>query len=52
MLLKNELNKRVDYCNTLSVRIKDQAKAIRDLRDVIQHRETQLEQKNKSKKIA
>jgi len=50
--LKEELNKRVDYCNTLSVRIKDQAKMIRDLRDVIQHRENQLENKNKNKKIA
>jgi len=48
--LKEELLKRVEYCDTLNKRIKDQTKMIRDLRDVIDHRENQLD--NKRKKIA
>ena len=45
--LKEELVKRIDYCNTLNNRITDQTKIIRDLRDVIDHREKQLEAKKK-----
>lgn len=45
--LKEELLKRVEYCDNLNKRITEQTKMIRDLRDVISHRENQLESKNK-----
>lgn len=41
--LKDELTERMEFCENLNRRIKEQSKIIRNLKDVISYRESQLE---------